>query len=171
MHIWQYYIWGLFEQPHSQNILPMRKSSSCLTSTASLMLIFGSDSVSQALLIELGVISEKWARNTWMFCLTAGEIWWKIRSSIVSTNNYTNKPHNLRLEVNSVEHNFFPKLKHSPALQTSMTSKPMFSPSRSQSVQMTSAWHCRISLSRVLCMQTQLRLFIWRTGFSCVLAI
>lgn len=36
-----------------------------------------------------------------------------------------------------------------PALQTSMISKPMFSPSLSQSVQMTKAWHCLTSFSSV----------------------
>lgn len=48
----------------------MRRSSSCLTSTASLTLMSGSVRDSQALLMELGVISENRARNTWMFCLT-----------------------------------------------------------------------------------------------------
>lgn len=36
-----------------------------------------------------------------------------------------------------------------PALQTSMISKPMFSPSLSQSVQMTKAWHSLTSFSSV----------------------
>lgn len=39
---------------------------------------------------------------------------------------------------------------YTPALHTWMISKPMFSPSRSQSVQITRAWHCWISRSRVL---------------------
>lgn len=36
-----------------------------------------------------------------------------------------------------------------PAMQTSIISKPMFSPSLSQSVQMTKAWHCLTSFSSV----------------------
>lgn len=46
------------------NALPIRKSSSCRTSTASLMLESGSASISQALRIVLGVISENFARKT-----------------------------------------------------------------------------------------------------------
>lgn len=42
------------------------------------------------------------------------------------------------------------KMLYAPALQTWMISKPMFSPSRSQSVQITRAWHCWTSRSRVL---------------------
>lgn len=51
-------------------VLPIRKSSSWRTSTASLTLASGSVRVSQALRIELGVISENFARKTCKFGFT-----------------------------------------------------------------------------------------------------
>lgn len=50
--------------------IPILKSSSCRTSTASLTLESGSVRVSQALRIELGVISENLARRICMLDLT-----------------------------------------------------------------------------------------------------
>lgn len=55
--------------------LPMRKSSSWRTSTASLTLASGSARVSQARRIELGVISENFARKTCIFGFTKERVY------------------------------------------------------------------------------------------------
>lgn len=86
--------------------IPILRSSSLLTLTASLTLLSGWAKVFMALVIAWPVIWENLALRTLMFGFTA--------------------------------------------LQTSMTSNPMFSPSLSQSVQMTKVSHWRTSRSKVL---------------------
>lgn len=174
--------------------VPILRSSSCLTSTASLVFWSGWVRFSQADLTAWSVISENRARKTCRFGFTATNTQKRNQSDSNTNrkeqliNSYwesmltTDSTAFQQLDAFPVYHSHvfirisqhltwtqqnwefasakgvvkplmelrLMKVLYTPALHTWMISKPMFSPSRSQSVQITRAWHCWISRSRVL---------------------